>query len=67
MLQVIVKVAKSKNEKKYLAVYQIMSDKSEKFITCDFDTVKRLLGLSKYTQIDDKYLEQYEFGQIVSE
>jgi len=65
MIQIIVKVAESKTGKKFLAVYEVQADKTERFITCDFDAVKRILGLSRWSMIDDKYLEQYEVGQIV--
>ena len=66
-MHIIIKVAKSKKDTKYLAVYKVNDDGTQKFITCDFYVVKRLLGLSRWCKIDDKYLAQYEYDDVVLE
>lgn len=63
-MSIIVKVAKSKKGTKYLAVYECKDD-NQRFISCDFSTVKRLLNINPYAKIDDDYLMQYEAGQIL--
>lgn len=53
----------NKNGNKYLSVYKKDASGSDKFITCDFNTVKRLLGVSVYSNLNN-LVKDWDINQV---